>query len=35
LGEPVIIRHTHNVDSLNLPIAASIALYQFFSETDK
>ncbi|MBQ4444481.1 MAG: RNA methyltransferase [Clostridia bacterium] len=34
LGTPVIIRHTANVDSLNLPIAASIALFQFFSETD-
>jgi TrmH family RNA methyltransferase len=33
LGTPVIIQHTHNVDSLNLPIAVSIALYQFFSET--
>lgn len=33
LGTPVIIRHTANVDSLNLPIAVSIALYQFFSET--
>ena len=34
LGTPVIIRHTANVDSLNLPIAVSIALFQFFSETD-
>ena len=34
LGTPVIIRHTDNVDSLNLPIAASIALFQFFSEAD-
>ena len=33
VGTPIIIRHTHNVDSLNLPIAVSIALYQFFSET--
>ena len=35
LGTPVIIRHTDNVDSLNLPIAVSIALYQFFSETEQ
>lgn len=32
VGTPVIIRHTDNVDSLNLPIAASIALFEFFSE---
>lgn len=35
VGTPIIIRHTHNVDSLNLPIAVSIALYQFFSESDE
>lgn len=33
VGTAVIIRHTDEIDSLNLPIAASIALYQFFSET--
>ena len=28
IGTGVIIPHTHNIDSLNLPIAASIALYE-------
>ena len=32
VGTPLIIRHTDHIDSLNLPIAASIALFQFFSE---
>ena len=32
VGEPVIIRHSNRIDSLNLPIATSIALFQFFSE---
>jgi len=27
IGQPVRIEHTSNIDSLNLPIAASIALY--------
>ena len=31
LGTPVIIRHSHDIDSLNLPIATGIALYRFFS----
>ena len=26
---PVVIRHSHDVDSLNLPMAAGIALYEF------
>ena len=34
IGTPVIIKHTDNIDSLNLPIAASIALYQVFSEKE-
>lgn len=36
IGNPVRIEHTDNIDSLNLPIAASIALYEstknYFSE---
>lgn len=28
IGQPVRIEHTDNIDSLNLPIAASIALYE-------
>ena len=28
VGQPVRIEHTDNIDSLNLPIAASIALYE-------
>ncbi len=28
-GLPVIIRHSHDIDSLNLPIAVSITLYEF------
>ena len=28
-GQPVIINHSSEIDSLNLPIAASIALYEF------
>lgn len=28
-GEPVIINHSSEIDSLNLPIATSIALYEF------
>jgi len=27
IGHPIRIEHTDNIDSLNLPIAASIALY--------
>lgn len=34
VGTPLIIRHSHHIDSLNLPIAASIALYEFFSPRD-
>lgn len=34
VGDPLIIQHTHRIDSLNLPIACSIALFRFFSETD-
>lgn len=26
---PVIIRHSHDIDSLNLPVAAGIAMYEF------
>ena len=29
IGTPVIIKHTSNIDSLNLPIAVSITLYEF------
>ena len=29
IGTPVIIRHSNNIDSLNLPNAVSIALYEF------
>lgn len=28
IGQPIRIEHTNNIDSLNLPIAASIALYE-------
>ncbi|MCQ2482012.1 MAG: TrmH family RNA methyltransferase [Clostridia bacterium] len=28
IGQPIRIEHTHNIDSLNLPIAASIAMYE-------
>lgn len=28
VGQPIRIEHTNNIDSLNLPIAASIALYE-------
>jgi TrmH family RNA methyltransferase len=28
VGTSVIITHSHRIDSLNLPIAASIALYE-------
>ena len=28
IGNPIRIEHTNNIDSLNLPIAASIALYE-------
>ena len=31
VGTPLIIRHSDNIDSLNLPIATGIAMYQFFS----
>lgn len=31
-GTPLIIRHTADIDSLNLPIAVSIALYRFFTD---
>ena len=29
IGQPLIIRHSKDIDSLNLPIAVGIALYQF------
>lgn len=29
---PVIIRHSHDIDSLNLPMAAGIAMYEFTKE---
>lgn len=29
IGTPLIINHSHDIDSLNLPIAVSIALYEF------
>ena len=29
IGTPVIIKHSHLIDSLNLPIAVSITLYEF------
>ncbi|HEY8395149.1 MAG TPA: TrmH family RNA methyltransferase [Bacilli bacterium] len=28
IGEPIIIRHSSEIDSLNLPVAVSIALYE-------
>ena len=28
IGNPVIIRHSNEIDSLNLPIAVSVALYE-------
>lgn len=31
IGTNVIIKHTDRIDSLNLPIAAGIAMYQFLS----
>ena len=31
IGESVIIKHTNSIDSLNLTIAAGIALYEFLS----
>lgn len=31
IGTNVIIKHTNRIDSLNLPIAASIAMYEFCS----
>jgi TrmH family RNA methyltransferase len=31
LGTSVLIQHTNRIDSLNLPIAASIAMYEFCS----
>jgi len=31
-GETVVIKHSQNIDSLNLPISASIALYDFASK---
>ena len=33
--ESVIIPHTNNIDSLNLPIASSIAMYEFTKENYK
>lgn len=33
--ESVIIPHTNNIDSLNLPIASSIAMYEFTKENFK
>ncbi|MGM9899658.1 MAG: TrmH family RNA methyltransferase [Bacilli bacterium] len=35
IGTPVIIKHSHNIDSLNLPIAVSITLYEFTKERFK
>jgi len=32
-GQSIIIKHTNNIDSLNLPIAVSIALYQATKDT--
>jgi RNA methyltransferase, TrmH family len=29
IGKPIIIKHSHSIDSINLPIAVSIALYEF------
>ena len=28
-GTSVVIKHTNNIDSLNLPIAVGIAIYEF------
>lgn len=28
-GESVVIRHTKNIDSLNLPISVGMAIYEF------
>ena len=33
VGESVIIRHSHEIDSLNLPMAVGIALYELNRET--
>lgn len=35
IGTPVIIKHTNKIDSLNLPIAVSITLYEFTKERFK
>ena len=32
---PVIIKHTKDIDSLNLPMAAGIAMYEFTKEAFK
>ena len=29
LGTPIIIKHSKNIDSLNLPISVSMAIYEF------
>ena len=33
VGCPVRIEHTKNIDSLNLPMAAGIAMYEFTKNT--
>ena len=35
IGTPVIIKHSNKIDSLNLPIAVSITLYEFTKERFK
>lgn len=35
VGTPLIIKHSNLIDSLNLPIAVSIALYEFTKESFK
>ena len=35
IGTPVIINHSDKIDSLNLPIAVSITLYEFTKERFK
>lgn len=34
LGTPIIIKHTKRIDSINLPIAVSIALYEFTKDDE-
>ena len=33
LGQPLIIKHSHNIDSLNLSMSVGIALYEFNRNT--